>query len=47
MNIRFYHGWRWRRFDLGFGIDFYGRGFDFWICLGFYYVVVELWRSAG
>jgi len=45
MNIRPYHGWRWTRFNLGFVIDFYDRGLDTWICLGFYYVGIEIWRK--
>ena len=46
MNIRFYHGWRWRRFDIGFGIEFWG-GVDAWLMFGFYYCGVEIWRRAG
>ena len=42
MNVKFYHGWRWRRFDIGFGLDAWG-GLDVWLCLGFYYCGVDIW----
>ena len=44
MNIRFYHGWRWTRIDIGFGIEFWG-GVDAWLMFGFYYCGVEIWRN--
>ena len=44
MTIRFYHGWRWKRFDLGFGIEVWG-GVDIWLMFGLYYCGVEIWRK--
>ena len=43
MTIRFYHGWRWKRFDIGFGIEFWG-GVDIWLMFGLYYCGVEIWK---
>ena len=44
MTIKFYHGWRWRRIDVGFGIEI-GGGIDAWLMFGFYYCGVEIWRN--
>ena len=44
MSIRFYHGWRWSRIDVGFGIEIWD-GIDIWLGLLFYYCGVEIWRE--
>jgi len=41
----FSQGWRWNRFDIGIGVEFYGRGGDAWLCLGFWWIGIEIWRK--
>ena len=48
MKLQPYHGWRWKRFDVGFGIEYHNIlewGVDIWLMFGFYYCGVEIWNA--